>query len=107
MRTAIAGAARQLGLDAIGISDVTLTADEHHLEEWLARGWHGEMHYMSRHGRRRSRPAELLPGTLRIISARMNYWPADARRAEELLSESESGFISRYALGRDYHKVLR
>jgi epoxyqueuosine reductase len=107
MRAAILRAAQTLGLDAIGISDVTLTQDEHYLEQWLARGWHGEMHYMSRHGRRRSRPAELLPETLRIISARMNYWPADARCAEELLNEPESGLISRYALGRDYHKVLR
>jgi epoxyqueuosine reductase len=107
MRTAIAGAARQLGLDAIGISDVTLTEDEHHLQEWLARGWHGEMHYMARHGRKRSRPAELLPGTLRVISARINYWPGEARDADEVLREPHSGFISRYALGRDYHKVLR
>jgi epoxyqueuosine reductase len=107
MRAAIAHAARELGLDAIGISDVTLTADEHHLEEWLARGWHGEMHYMARHGRKRSRPAQLLPGTLRVICARMNYWPAEARGAQELLREPESAYISRYALARDYHKVLR
>jgi epoxyqueuosine reductase len=107
VRSAILGAAQALGLDAIGISDVTLTEDEHYLEEWLARGWHGEMQYMARHGRRRSRPAELLPGTLRVISARMNYWPGEARAADELLHEPDSAFISRYALGRDYHKVLR
>jgi epoxyqueuosine reductase len=107
LRDAIARSARELGLDAVGISDVTLTEDEHHLEEWLARGWHGEMHYMARHGRKRSRPADLLPGTLRVICARMNYRPREARASEELLREPESGFISRYALGRDYHKVLR
>jgi epoxyqueuosine reductase len=107
MRTAIALAARQLGLDAIGISDVNLSEDERHLEEWLARGWHGEMGYMARHGRKRSRPAELLPGTLRIVSARMNYWPHDAREPHELLRDAQRGYISRYALGRDYHKVMR
>jgi epoxyqueuosine reductase len=107
MRAAILRSARALGLDAIGVSDVTLTGDERHLEEWLARGWHGEMHYMARHGRRRSRPAELLPGTLRVISARMNYRTRDARPPEQLLREPEKGYISRYALGRDYHKVMR
>jgi epoxyqueuosine reductase len=107
LRAAILRSARALGLDAIGVSDVTLTSDERHLEEWLARGWHGEMHYMARHGRRRSRPAELLPGTLRVISARMNYRTRDARGPEELLREPEKGYISRYALGRDYHKVMR
>jgi epoxyqueuosine reductase len=107
MRTAIALAARQLGLDAIGVSDVNLSEDERHLEEWLACGWHGEMGYMARHGRKRSRPAELLPGTLRIVSARMNYWPHEARDAQELLRDAQRGFISRYALGRDYHKVMR
>jgi epoxyqueuosine reductase len=107
MRAAIVRCARALGLDAIGISDVTLTEDERYLEEWLARGWHGHMHYMARHGRRRSRPAELLPGTLRVISARMNYRARNARAAVELLGESQSGYISRYALGRDYHKVMR
>ncbi len=67
-RRAIETAARALGFDAIGIADVELGEDERHLEHWLARGWHGQMHYMARHGRRRSRPAELLPGTLRVIS---------------------------------------
>ena len=107
LRGAITAAARELGFDAIGITDVELSADERLLEAWLARGWHGHMHYMARHGRRRSRPALLRPGTIRVISARMNYWPAHASAAERVLAEPESAYISRYALGRDYHKVMR
>jgi len=107
LRSAITAAARELGFDAIGVTDVELSADEQLLEAWLARGWHGHMHYMARHGRRRSRPALLRPGTIRVISARMNYWPAQASAAERVLAEPESAYISRYALGRDYHKVMR
>ena len=107
LREAIAHAARQLGLDAIGVSEVTLTEDERHLERWLERGWHGDMHYMARHGRKRSRPAELVPGTLRVISVRMNYRAPEARAADAVLREPETAYVSRYALGRDYHKVLR
>ena len=107
LRAAIAHAARQLGLDAIGVSETTLSEDERHLERWLERGWHGEMHYMARHGPKRSRPAELVPGTLRVISARMNYRAGEARDAEAVLREPETAYVSRYALGRDYHKVLR
>src|SRR6202034_1426146 len=107
LRAAIARAAREIGLDAIGVSEVNLGDDERHLERWLERGWHGEMHYMARHGRKRSRPAELVPGTLRVISARMNYRPRAARAAEAVLREPASAYISRYALGRDYHKVMR
>jgi epoxyqueuosine reductase len=65
------------------------------------------MSYMERHGRKRSRPAELVPGTVRVISARMNYWPAAARDARSVLADSTAGYVARYALGRDYHKVLR
>ncbi|HEY3808464.1 MAG TPA: tRNA epoxyqueuosine(34) reductase QueG [Steroidobacteraceae bacterium] len=107
LRTAIEQAARRLGFDAIGIADVQLGEDERHLERWLKRGWHGGMGYMARHGRRRSRPAELLPGTLRVISARMNYWPGEARPASDVLADDELGYVSRYALGRDYHKLMR
>jgi len=107
LRSAIDAAAQRLGFDAIGIADIELPEDERHLEEWLARGWHGRMHYMARHGRRRSRPAQLLPGTLRVISARMNYWPGDARPPLQVLSQSELAYVSRYALGRDYHKLMR
>jgi epoxyqueuosine reductase len=107
LRAAIARSARELGLDAIGVSELTLTEDERHLDRWLERGWHGEMGYMARHGRKRSRPAELVPGTLRVISARMNYRAAEARDADAVLRDTAAGYISRYALGRDYHKVLR
>jgi epoxyqueuosine reductase len=107
LRSAIETAARALGFDAIGIADVSLSDDERHLDRWLARGRHGQMNYMARHGHRRSRPAELLPGTLRVISARMNYWPGDAAPAEQVLAQPESAYVSRYALGRDYHKLMR
>jgi epoxyqueuosine reductase len=107
LRAAIARAATELGLDAIGVSELTLSEDERRLQRWLERGWHGEMGYMARHGSKRSRPAELVPGTLRVISARMNYRAREARDAEAVLRDSATGYISRYALGRDYHKVLR
>ena len=99
--------AQARGFDALGVSDVALDLDAAHLERWLDQGRHGEMNYMSKHGSRRTRPAELVPGTVRVLSARMNYWPGDARDAQEALHDVESGYVSRYALGRDYHKVLR
>jgi epoxyqueuosine reductase len=107
LRAAIALAARHLGLDAIGVTEIRLDEDERHLQRWLERGWHGQMHYMARHGRKRSRPNELVPGTLRVISARMNYRTPHARDAAAVLREPETGYVSRYALGRDYHKVMR
>ena len=99
--------AHELGFQAVGISDTDLSAAERGLLEWLALGWHGALDYMANHGTRRSRPAELLPGTLRVISLRMNYLPPQARDSWQVLAEGERAFISRYALGRDYHKVLR
>ncbi|MGH8264784.1 MAG: tRNA epoxyqueuosine(34) reductase QueG [Steroidobacteraceae bacterium] len=99
--------ATELGFQQLGVSGVDLADDEARLGEWLESGWHGDMQYMERHGTRRSRPAELIPGTLRVISVRMDYWPGDARDAEASLSDSESAYVSRYALGRDYHKLLR
>src|SRR5688572_30801564 len=97
--------ARDAGFAAVGVSGVELPEDEAHLQQWLDRGYHGEMGYMARHGTRRSRPAELQPGTLRVISARMDYWPAEAADAQAVLDEPRLGYVSRYALGRDYHKV--
>jgi epoxyqueuosine reductase len=91
----------------VGISDTDLSAAESGLLEWLAQGLHGKLDYMASHGKRRSRPAELLPGTLRVISLCMNYAPPVARDSWQVLAEGERAFISRYALGRDYHKVLR
>jgi len=98
---------RALGFQAVGISDIALDDAETRLLEWLARGNHGEMDYMAKHGTKRSRPAELVSGTLRVISLRMDYYPPDARDAREVLQDGGRAFISRYALGRDYHKVLR
>ncbi len=93
---------RALGFQAVGIADCDLAAAEPRLLEWLARGWHGEMEYMARHGARRARPAELVPGTLRVISCRMDYGPA-----RETADDPTRALIARYARGRDYHKVLR
>jgi epoxyqueuosine reductase len=98
---------QQLGFQSIGISDTELSEAERHLFSWLEHGYHGEMEWMAQHGVRRSRPAELQPGTLRVISARMDYWPAGAHDAETVLSTPQFAYVSRYALGRDYHKVLR
>ena len=97
----------ELGFQQIGIAGVDLGEDEAWLLEWLAAGHHGEMDYMQRHGTRRSRPHELQPGTLRVISARMDYAPHDLQRAWETLENGERAYVSRYALGRDYHKLLR
>jgi epoxyqueuosine reductase len=107
LRQRLDALAQARGFAAVGVSGIELAADEQHLLDWLAAGLHGEMHYMQRHGTRRSRPAELVPGTLRVISARMDYWPAGARDAHEVLGEAGTAYVSRYALGRDYHKVLR
>lgn len=99
--------ARDQGFADLGITGVALPEDEAHLLQWLADGLHGEMHYMARHGTRRSRPAELIPGTLRVISLRMDYWPAGAADPHAVLGDATLGYLSRYALGRDYHKVMR
>ena len=98
---------RALGFQATGISDTALDDAEARLLEWLARGYHGEMDYMAKHGLKRSRAAELVPGTQRVISLRMDYYPPNAKDAWEVLQDGSRAFISRYALGRDYHKVLR
>jgi epoxyqueuosine reductase len=91
----------ELGFQAVGIADADLSAAEPRLLEWLAQGWHGEMEYMARHGALRARPAELKPGTLRVISCRMNYL------TDEPTPSPETAVIARYARGRDYHRVLR
>jgi epoxyqueuosine reductase len=98
---------RELGFQQVGIAGVELPEDERRLLAWLASGRHGEMDYMARHGTRRSRPGELLPGTLRVISVRMDYWPGEAETAKGLLEQPDRAYLARYALGRDYHKVLR
>jgi epoxyqueuosine reductase len=103
----LAARARELGFDRIGVAPIDIPEDEQHLLRWLDAGRHGEMDYMRRHGTMRSRPQELSPGTIRVVSARMDYWPVTARDAEAVLGDRERGYISRYALGRDYHKVMR
>lgn len=97
----------ELGFQQVGVSGIELAEDEQHLLKWLAQQRHGAMDYMQRHGSKRTRPEELVPGTLRVISVRMDYWPESARDADEALHDKERGYVSRYALGRDYHKVLR
>ena len=96
-----------LGFQQIGICDPDLTAAEQHLQDWLAQDYHGEMYYMAAHGLKRSRPALLQPGTQSIISARMNYLPEAPVASQHLLQQPTQAFVSRYALGRDYHKLLR
>jgi len=97
---------RELGFDAIGFADTALDTAEAELAAWLAAGFHGEMDYMASHGTRRSRPAELVPGTVRVITARMYYLP-ESLPMETVLADGSRAAISRYALGRDYHKLLR
>ena len=97
----------EIGFQQIGVTGIDLSEDERHLLNWLDQGWHGEMSYMARHGRKRSQPARLQPGTIRVISARMDYRPPGAKSTGEVLNDNELAFISRYALGRDYHKVMR
>ncbi|HKT31252.1 MAG TPA: tRNA epoxyqueuosine(34) reductase QueG [Gammaproteobacteria bacterium] len=99
--------ARELGFQQAGITGVELAEDERHLLDWLQQERHGDMDYLRRHGTRRSRPAELVSGTLRVISVRMDYWPQDAKAAGTLLGEHDRAYIARYSLGRDYHKLMR
>ncbi len=99
-----------LGFSALGIAEVDLADAEPGLQAWLDAGFHGEMDYMARHGMRRARPAELVPGTVSAVMASVEYAPRDpgwVARAWETLADAERAYVSRYALGRDYHKVLR
>jgi epoxyqueuosine reductase len=107
LRSDIRDWALDLGFQQIGVSDVDLENAESRLQEWLRAGYHGRMEYMAGHGTKLSRPQELVPGTLRIISARMDYLPENQDAAISLLDHERRAYVSRYALGRDYHKVLR
>jgi epoxyqueuosine reductase len=98
---------RELGFDDVGIADTDLAPEEARLVEWLAAGRHGAMDYMARHGVARARPATLVPGTLRVITARLNYLPPAAVPGEAVLRQPAKAYVARYALGRDYHKVFR
>lgn len=104
--------ARELGFSQIGVAGVDLSSAEPGLSEWLAQGFHGDMAYMAAHGLKRARPAELVPGTVSVVTARMDYLPADTPtgwQATELarLARPGEAVVSVYARGRDYHKVLR
>jgi epoxyqueuosine reductase len=98
---------KELGFNHIGITDTDLSASEPEYQAWLDQGFHGAMDYMAKHGTKRTRPQELVPGTRRVISLRMDYQPPQARDGWSVLQEPQRAYISRYALGRDYHKVLR
>lgn len=104
LKAAIRGWAKTLGFSAIGFAPLDLGEAERRLDAWLAKGFHGEMDYMARHGSKRSHPAELVPGTRSIISVRMDYLPF---ASGQTVTDPAQAWISMYALGRDYHKVMR
>ena len=97
----------ELGFQQVGIADTQLNEAENHLHHWLDKGFHGELDYMAKHGLKRSRPALLHPNTQSIISVRMDYLPEDSTAMNTALNSPTSAYISRYALGRDYHKLMR
>ncbi len=99
--------ARKAGFQRCGIAGIELGEDEAHLADWLAQGLYGTMEWMARHGTMRSRPAELVPGTVRVISVGLDYGPKDDEAAWATLHEGERAYVARYALGRDYHKLMR
>ena len=99
--------AKDLGFDAVGFSNINLDEHEQYLNKWIAKGYHGNMDYMHKHGTKRSRPNELIAGTNSVISVRMDYLPENASEAEAILNQKDIAYISRYALGRDYHKLMR
>lgn len=98
--------ANELGFQRCGISDIALGEDEAHLRDWLAQGLYGSMGWMTRHGDKRSRPQELIPGTLRVISVGLDYGQ-DGDAAWDAIADGERAYVARYALGRDYHKLMR
>ncbi|MDL4863681.1 tRNA epoxyqueuosine(34) reductase QueG [Halomonas elongata] len=97
---------RDLGFQQVGITDVDLAEDEARLQRWLDAGHHGEMHFMAKHGTKRTRPEELVPGTVRVISVRLDYLPPEVETTR-MLARPEKAYVSRYAVGRDYHKLMR
>ena len=99
--------AKELGFQNLGVSDINLSEEETYLQQWLGKKFHGDMEWMQRHGNKRTRPAELEPETISIISVRMNYRPPQTHDPVMILNHPERAYISRYALGRDYHKMMR
>ena len=102
----IRGWAEELGFQQLGITGIDLGEHPDYLQRWLDAGYHGEMAYMSRHGSKRGRPEELVPGTLRVLSLRMDYLD-DGRDPVQVLENPDKAYVSRYTLGRDYHKLIR
>jgi epoxyqueuosine reductase len=98
---------RELGFGDVGIADIDLSSEAKGFNAWIESGQHGDMEYMARHGEKRWRPDELHPGTQSVICVLLDYWPVNATDAEITLTSGEKGYISRYAVGRDYHKVIR
>ena len=107
LKTRLQQWSRKLGFQRLGVAGVDLAEDEAQLRDWLAQGQHGDMQWMARHGDKRSRPAQLQPGTLRVISVRMDYGTGDDAGAWETLADGGRAYVARYALGRDYHKLMR
>ena len=107
LKADIAAWCAELGFQQFGVSDIDLSVAEDRLDQWLRQQFHGTMDYMQRHGSKRSRPETLVPGTVRVLSVRMDYLPAEDSDPKALLDHDSRAYISRYALGRDYHKVLR
>ena len=99
--------AREFGFQRCGISGIELAEDEAHLRDWLSKGLYGSMEWMARHGSLRARPGELVPGTLRVISVGLDYGRNDGEEAWQTLAAGERAYVARYALGRDYHKLMR
>ncbi|MEM7282426.1 MAG: tRNA epoxyqueuosine(34) reductase QueG [Pseudomonadota bacterium] len=98
---------KELGFQAVGVSHLDLAEDAAHLRRWLQQGHHGQMQYMAKHGRKRYVPDDLVPQTVSVISARMDYFPPNSTDAESVLNDRRKAYVARYALGRDYHKVFR
>jgi epoxyqueuosine reductase len=98
---------RELGFAEIGIADTELSSAEALHQAWIKKGFHGDMDYMAKHGVKRTRPADLVPNTVRVITARLDYLPPTAKASWSVIEDGKKAFISRYALGRDYHKVMR
>ena len=107
LKTAIQGWGKELGFSHTAVSDINLEKTQTRLNDWLEQGFHGDMDYMQKHGSRRTHPDQLIPGTLRVITVRMDYLTEPMDQAITVLQQADKGYVSRYALGRDYHKVMR
>ena len=107
LKTLITQWSIELGFDDIGISDINIQEDEHHLNDWLKNKYHGSMFYMEKHGNKRSRPDLLVNGTLRVISLKVHYYSRQKDQAIKDIKNTNEAYIANYALGRDYHKTIK